>query len=209
MSFNIAVGLHYALNCTIFDATVAPIFSPDSTNTRHGSPCLYSRFHAFMLWQVPHLCQLTPTRMSNSATMCLSSSCSHPPCYLQERDEIVDDVIIAPSRNRYVKVTVITLHPLTVPSSINPWATVTSIKVLFRGVKASIHTRFALAHALVLGILHYHECHIAPMQGILPVSQLNATVRAAFIPDSTLEFLPIFSSSKCTKSSIFSDFLHS
>lgn len=34
-------------------------------------------------------------------------------------------------------------------------------------------------------------------------------LRAAFIPDSALEFLPIFSSLKCTKSSIFSGFLHS
>lgn len=38
---------------------------------------------------------------------------------------------------------------------------------------------------------------------------LDVTVRAAFMPDSTLEFLPIFSSLKCTKSSIFSGFLHS
>ena len=153
MSFNIAVGLHYALNCTIFDATVAPIFSPDSTNTRHGSPCLYSRFHAFMLWQVPHLCQLTPTRMSNSATMCLSSSCSHPPCYLQERDEIVDDVIIAQTRNRCVKVSVISVHPFTVQSDINR-ATVASINVLFRGVKASKWPRFALSRTHASGILH-------------------------------------------------------
>lgn len=36
----------------------------------------------------------SPTRMSISATMCLSPSCSHPPCYLQDRDEISDDVII-------------------------------------------------------------------------------------------------------------------
>lgn len=35
------------------------------------------------------------TRMSISATICLSLSCSHPPCYLQDRDEIADDVIIA------------------------------------------------------------------------------------------------------------------
>ena len=48
-----------------------------------------------------------PTRMSISATMCLSSSCSHPPCYLQDRDEIADDVIIAQSRNRYVKVSAV------------------------------------------------------------------------------------------------------
>ena len=36
-----------------------------------------------------------PTRMSISATLRLSSSCSHPTCYLQDRDEIADDVIIA------------------------------------------------------------------------------------------------------------------
>lgn len=38
---------------------------------------------------------------------------------------------------------------------------------------------------------------------------VEPTVRAAFMPDSTLEFLPIFSGSKCTKTSIFSGFLHS
>ena len=153
-----------------------------------------------------------PTRMSISATMWLSPSRSHPTCYLQDRDKIADDVIIAISPD--------TPKPLckshhsvgniiTVPSGINPRATVASIKVLFQGINASIHTRFALAHAWVLGILHYQECYIAPMQGKLPTFQLNATVRAAFMPDSTLEFLPTFSSSKCTKASIFSGFLHS
>ena len=135
------------------------------------------------------------TRMGISAAMWLSPSLSHPTCYLQDRDEISDDVIFAKSRNRYVIVTVISVHLLTVQSDINPRATVASIKVLFRGIKASNHTRFALSHARALGIL--------------PVSQINATVRAAFVPDSTLEFLPIFSSSKCTKASIFSGFLHS
>ena len=150
-----------------------------------------------------------PTLMSISTTMWLSPSCSYPPCYLQDRDEIADEVIIAQSRNRYVKVTVISAHPLTVQSDINPRATVASIKVLFRGINASIHTRFVLAHAWVLGILHYQECYIAPIQGILPASKLNATVRATFVPDSTLEFLPTFSCSKCAKASIFSGFLHS
>ena len=134
---------------------------------------------------------------------------SHPPCYLQDRDEIADDVIISQPQNRYVKVTVISVHPLTVQSNINPRATVASIKVLFRGIKASIYTCFALSHAHTLGISHYQECCIARIQGNLPVPHYNATVRAAFIPDSTPEFLPIFSSSKCTKASIFSGFLHS
>lgn len=100
MSCAAAFGLYYALNCTIFDAMVAPVFSPDSTNTRHGSPCLYSRFHAFMLWQVPHLCQLTPTRTSNSMSMRFS----HPTCYLQDWDEIADEVIIARPRNHCVNI---------------------------------------------------------------------------------------------------------
>lgn len=46
---------------------------------------------------------------------------------------------------------------ITVPPGINPRATVASIKVLFRGIKASIHTRFALSHAHGLAILHYRE----------------------------------------------------
>ena len=131
-----------------------------------------------------------PTRMSISVSMRFSQ----PPCYLQDRDEIANDVIIVKFRNRHVKITTMSVHPLTVPSCINPRATVASIKVLFQGINASIHTRFALAHAWVLGILHYQECYIAPIQGILPASQLNATVRATFVPDSTLDLFPIFSS---------------
>ena len=85
----------------------------------------------------------------------MSIRSSVPTCYLQDRDEIADDVIIAPSRNRYVKVTAISVHPLTVQSDINPRATVASIKVLFQGVKASIQPHFARSHAQSLGILHY------------------------------------------------------
>lgn len=124
---------------TLSLATVAPLLMPDYT-----------------------------TGMSISATMWLSPSLSHPTYYLQDRDEIADDVIIAKPRNRYVKVTVISAHPLTVQSDINPRATVASIKVLFRGINASIHTRFTLAHAHAFGILHYQECYITPMQVILP-----------------------------------------
>ena len=153
-----------------------------------------------------------PTRMSISATMWLSPSRSHPTCYLQDRDKIADDVIIAISPDTpkpLCESPHSVVNTLTVQSVISSRATVAFIKVLFRGINASIHTRFALAHAWVLSILHYQECYIAPIQGILPVSQLNATVRAAFIPDSTLEFLPIFSRRKCTKMSIFSCFLRS
>ena len=99
-------------------------------------------------------------------------------------------------------------NTLTVQSDINPRATVTSIKVLFRGIKASIHTRFILSRAHAPGILHYQVRHIASVQGVLPVSYCDATVRASFMPDSTLEFLLIFSVQKCAKVSIFSGFFH-
>lgn len=151
----------------------------------------------------------SPTPMSISATMCLSSSCSHPPCYLQDRDEISDDVIHHQAPKRLCESCHSVGNIITVPSGINPRATVASIKVLFRGIKACIQPHFALSHAWVLGILHYHECCIAHMQGNSPAFQLNATVRAAFIPDSTLELPPIFSGSKCTKTSLFSGFLRS
>ena len=49
------------------------------------------------------------TRMSISAAMWLSLSLSQPTCYLQDRDEIADDVIIVKSRNRYVKVTAVSV----------------------------------------------------------------------------------------------------
>lgn len=97
----------------LIHATVAPLLMPDS-----------------------------PTRMSISVSMCLSSSCSHPPFYLQYRDEIADDVIIVKSRNRYVKVTAISVYPLTVQSDIKPRATVAFIKVLFLGGKSLEMTSF-------------------------------------------------------------------
>lgn len=146
-----------------------------------------------------------PTRMSISATMRFSQ----PTCYLQDRDEIADDVIIAQSQKCYVKVTTVSVHPFTVPSGINPRATVASIKVLFRGIKSSIQPRFVLSHAQALSILHCQKQYFSFTQGNLPVFQLNATVRGVFMPDSTLEFLPIFSSQKCIKTSTFSGFLRS
>ena len=121
-----ALGLYYALNCTIFDAMVASLLMPDS-----------------------------PTPMSISATMCLSSSCSHPPCYLQDRDEISDDVIHHQAPKRLCESCHSVGNIITVPSGINPRTTVASIQVLFRGIKASIHTRSALSHAHAFGILHY------------------------------------------------------
>ena len=179
---------------TLSLATVAPAFIPDSTHLRYGNSLAY----AGLPHTNEHLCDhVFITILLTSALLSPRPGwnrrwgyhCSVPKPLCDNRHSIVNTV--------------------KVPSGINPRATVASIKVLFRGINASIHTRFALAHAWVLGILHYHEWYIAPMQGILPTFLLDATVRAAFMPDSTLEFLPISSSLKCTKLSIFSYFLHS
>ena len=146
-----------------------------------------------------------PTRMSISVTMCLSSSCSHSTCHLQDRDEIADDVIIAQSRKNHVNISAVlrsaiwhkpTSYGRIHTSAFSGHKRLNSHSFCPRSRPCSRH--FALSRVL-----------IAPMQGNLPNFQLNATVRAAFIPDSTLEFLPIFSRRKCTKMSIFSGFLHS
>ena len=121
---------------TLSLATVAPAFIPGPTHPRYSSSLAYAG--------LPH----TNEHLS---TMRLSPSCSHPPCCLQDRDEIADDVIIVKSRNRYVKVTTISVHPL----DINPRATVASIQVLFRGINVSIQPHFALSYAWLLGILRY------------------------------------------------------
>lgn len=102
-----------------------------------------------------------PTRMSISATMCLSPSCSHLPCYLQDRDEILDDVIIAISPGTPKPLCESLPNVGAVQSDINPRATVASIKVLFRGINVSIHTRLALSHAHAISILHYQMCYTA------------------------------------------------
>ena len=116
MSCTTAVGLHHTLNCTLFNATVAPLLMTDF-----------------------------PTRMSISATMWLSPSCPPPTCYLQDRDEIANDVIttISPGTpkplcesHRSV------VNTLTVQSDINPRATVASTKVLFGGRKSLELTSF-------------------------------------------------------------------
>ena len=67
-----------------------------------------------------------------------------------------------------------------------------------------VGSRFGVAHLIsIVRVAH------AWVLGILPASQLNATVRAAFMPDFTLELLPIFSSQKRVEMSILSGFLHS
>ena len=151
-----------------------------------------------------------PTRMSISATMWLSPSLSHPTCYLQDRDEIADEVIIAQPQNRYVIIATVSLLPSRCHLAYPPPIYSRIHKSAFSGHKRlNSHSfcprsrpcsrHFALSRVL----------YRPPMQGNSPAFQLDATVRTAFIPDSTLEFLPIFSRRKCTKTSIFSGFLRS
>ena len=179
---------------TLSHATVTLAFISDSTHPCYGSSPDYAGFPHTN----EHLCDhVFITILLTSALLSSRQRWNRRWCYHRQVPKLLCD-------NHHSVGNIIT-----VPSGINPRATVASIKVLFLSINASIHTRFALAHAQALGILHYHECCIAPMQGNLPAFWLNATVRGVFMPDSTLEFLPIFSSLKCTKSSIFSDFLHS
>ena len=169
---------------------VVHVFIPDSTHPRHRSFLVYvglPHTNEHLREHEIHTPNLLSPRPGWNRRWCYHRSIPKPLC---DNRHNVGNVA-------------------TVPSGINPRATVASIKVLFRGIKASIYTRFAISHAHTLGISHYQECCIARIQGNLPVPHYNATVRGAFMPDSTLEFLPIFSSLKCTKSSIFSDFLHS
>ena len=163
----------------LIHATVARLFIPGSTHPRYGSSLAYAGLHHTN----EHLCDhVVITILLTSALLSPRPGWNRRWCYHRQALKPLCD-------NRHSVGNIIT-----VPSGINPRATVASIKVLFRGINASTHTHFALSHAWVLGILHYHECYIAPMHGNLPAFRLNATVRGVFMPDSTLEFLPIFSS---------------
>ena len=153
-----------------------------------------------------------PTRMSISATLRLSSSCSHPTCYLQDRDEIADDVIIAISpgtpkplceshRNLGTSPHSAIRHKPTSYGRIHTSA--------FSGHKSLISHSFCSLTPMVSAFCTTRCSISASCRANSPAFQLDVTVRAAFMPDSALEFLPIFSSSKYTKLSIFSGFLHS
>lgn len=174
----------------LIHATVAHVFILGSTHPRHRNSLVY----AGLLYMNEYLCD---HEILTAALLSPRPGWNHRWCYHRQALKPLCD-------NRHSAGNVIT-----VPSGINPRATVASIKGHFRGIKALTRPHFAFAHAQTLVILHYHECYIAPMQGNLPTFQLDATVRAAFMPDSTPEFLPIFSSSKCTKTSIFSCFHYS
>ena len=163
---------------TLSLATVTPAFIPGSTNSCYGSSLVY----AGLPHTNEHLCyHMVITILLTSDLLSPRPGWNRRWCYHRQAPITLCD-------NRHSVGNVIT-----VPSGINPRATVASIKVLFRGIKASFHTRFALAHAHTLGILHYREHYIASMYGILLVSHYNATVKAAFMPDSTLDLFPIFS----------------
>ena len=145
----------------LIHATVAPSFIPCSTHSCYGSSLAY----AGLPHTNEHLCDhvfitilltsaLLSPRPGWNLRWCYHHQALKPLC---ESHHSVGNII-------------------TVPSGINPRATVASIKVLFRGIKALFHTRFSLAHAHTLGILL--------------VSHYNASVKAAFMPDSTLDSSP-------------------
>lgn len=179
---------------TLSLATVSHVLIPGSTHSRYGSSLAY----AGLPHTNEHLCDHV------FITILLTSDLlsSRPGWNRRWGYHCSAQITLCESHHSIGNI-------ITVPSGINPRATVASIKVLSRGVKASNWPHFALSHAHGLGILHYHECCIVPMQVILPTFQLDATVRAAFMPDFTLESLPIFISRRCVISSIFSNFLHS
>ena len=146
---------------TLSLATVALSFIPGSTHSRYGSSLAFAGLphtNAHLSDQVFIIILLTSALLSPrpgwNRRWCYHRSAPKPLC--DNRHSVV--------------------NTLMVPSGINPRATVASIKVLFRGIKALFHTRFSLAHAHTLGILL--------------VSHYNASVKAAFMPDSTLDSSP-------------------
>ena len=180
--------------CTATIATVSHVLIPDSTHPRYSS----SPASAGLPHTNEHLCDhVFITILLISALLSPRPGwnrrwgyhCSAPKPLCESHRSVGNTIMVQ--------------------SDINPRATVASIKLLLEGVKTSKWSRFVLSHAHALGILHYRVRHITSIQSIFPTSQLNATVRGVFMPDSTLEFLPIFSSWKYVKLSIFSGFPHS
>ena len=179
---------------TLSHATVTLSFIPGSTRPCHGSSLAY----AGLPHTDEHLCDHVVITITLTSTLLSPRpGWNRRWCY-----------------HRQVPITLCDNHSIISTSSHSAiWHKPTNYGRIhtsaFSGIKASIHTRFALSHAHGLGILHYQKQHFNFIQGSLPTFQLNATVRGVFMPDSTLDFLPIFSGKKCAKASIFSRFLHS
>ena len=112
-------------------ATVAHVFIPGSTHPRHRSFLVYAGLPQTNEHKIISTNLLSPRPGWNRRW------CYHGPA----------PITLCESHHSIVST-------LTVPSGINPRATVASIKVLFQGVKASIQPHFARSHAQSLGILH-------------------------------------------------------
>ena len=166
---------------SLIRATVAPAFIPGSTHSCYGSSLAFAG--------LPHTNEHLCDHVVITITLTVSLLSPRPGwnrrwCYHRQAPKSLCESF--PNVGA-------------VQSDIKPRATVASIKVLFRGINASIHTRFTLAHARALGILHCWKPHFSFIQGILPAFQLDATVRGAFMSDSTLEFLPILAAQNAQK----------
>ena len=171
-------------------ATVSHVLIPDSTHPRYGNSPAYA--------VLPHTNEhLRKHEILTSALSSPRPGWNRRWCYHRS--------VPKPLCESHLSVG----NTITVQSGINPRATIASIKMLFRGINVSIQPHFALACVHVLGILHGYKPYFSSTQGILPTFLLNATVKAVFMPGFTLDLFPIFSSSKCAKTSIFSGFLHS
>ena len=131
-------------------ATVAAAFIPGSTHSCYGSSLVYAG--------LPHTNEYLRNHVFIIILLTSALSSTRPGWNRRWGYHYAAQITLCESHHSVGNI-------ITVPSGINPRATVASIKVFFRVIKASIQPHSDSFHARVSGILHYHECYIAPMQG--------------------------------------------
>ena len=179
---------------TLSLATVTPAFIPSSTHSCYGSSLVY----AGLPHTNEHLCyHLSITILLTSALLSPRPEWNRRWCYHRQALKMLCES----HRNLGTSPHGAIRHKLTSYRRIH--------KNAFSGHKSLISHSFCPCSRPHSQHFALSDVLIALVFSNLPTSLLNATVRAAFMPDTALNFLPIFSSSKCTKTSIFSDFLHS
>ena len=119
---------------SLIHAMVAPAFISDSTHLRYGSAPAYAG--------LPHTNEYLCDHVVITITLTAALLSPRPGwnrrwCYHRQ--------VPKPLFESHCSVG----NTITVQSDINPRATVASIKVLFRGVKVSIHTCFALSRSML------------------------------------------------------------
>ena len=138
----------------LIHATVAPAFIPCSTHSCYGSSLAFAG--------LPHTNEYHCDHVVITITLTPDLLSSRPGWNRRWGYHCSDQITLCESPHSVGNI-------ITVPSGINSRATVASIKVFFRGIKASIHTRFVLAHARTFSISHCQMCYIALIFGTLPV----------------------------------------